>query len=105
MAGPGPAAGDHRRETIVTTFSMEGPPTHVVDEESGPLPGHYEAVFTTEGGKRMRRYLTDKGRAAVLRRLDDGQHEFSEDELRDFTEEPDVEALVARMEHESGEGA
>jgi hypothetical protein len=89
----------------MTEYRLEGTPTSVRDQGSGPLPSHYEAEFTTSEGERVRRYLTDKGRAAVLRRLDDGQRVFSLDEVRDFTVEPDIQALVARMERESGEGA
>jgi hypothetical protein len=89
----------------MTSYRLEGRPTSVRDEDSGPLPSHYVAEFTTTDGQRVRRYLTDKGRAAVLRRIDDGQHVFSPDEVEDFTVEPDIEALVARMERESGEGA
>lgn len=89
----------------MTSYRLEGVPTSVPDEGSGPLPSHYVADFTTSEGERMRRYLTDKGRAAVLRRVDGGQRVFSRDEMQRFTVEPDIDTLVARMEEESGEGA
>ena len=89
----------------MTSYRLEGPPTNVVDERSGPLPSHYVAEFTTSEGERVRRYLTDKGRAAVLRLMDEGQRAFSREEVQELTVEPDIEALVARMERESGEGA
>ena len=89
----------------MTTYRLEGPPTNVDDEGSGPLPSHYVAEFTTPAGERVRRYLTEKGRAAVLRRMDEGQSVFSPDEVEDLTVVPDIEALVDRMERESGEGA
>lgn len=89
----------------MTSYRLEVPPSNVVDEGSGPLPSHYVAEFISSEGERLQRFLTDKGRAAVLRRIDEGQLEFSPDEVQDFTVEPDIEALVAQMERESGEGA
>jgi hypothetical protein len=89
----------------MTSYRFEGPPMNVADEGQGPLPSHYVAELTTSEGERVRRYLTDKGRAAVLRRMDEGQESFSRDEVEEFSVEPDIEALVARMERESGEGA
>jgi hypothetical protein len=80
-------------------------PTHLMDEASDPLPGHYEAVFSTDRGERLYRYLTDKGRAEVLRSLDRGQREFSRQEFLDLTVEPEMDALTARMDREAGEGA
>jgi hypothetical protein len=89
----------------MTSYRFEGPPTNVADDGPAPLPSHYVAELTTSEGERVRRYLTDKGRAAVLRRMDEGQESFSRDEVEEFSVEPDIEALVARMERESGEGA
>ena len=89
----------------MASYRLEGAPTSVDDEGSGPLPSHYVAEFTTASGEGVRRYLTDKGRAAILRRMDGGQLVFSPDEVRDLTVEPDMNALVARMQEESGEGA
>ncbi len=85
----------------MTSYRLEDPPSNVVDEGSGPLPSHYVAEFISSEGQRLQRFLTE----AVLRRMDEGQLEFSPDEVQDFTVEPDIEALVAQMERESGEGA
>ena len=89
----------------VTTYRLEEKPVYVLDESNAPLPGHYEVKLSTKDGDRVRRFLTDKGRAAVLRLMDEGRREISFTELREFTVEPDINALLARMEHESGEGA
>jgi hypothetical protein len=87
----------------MTTYRLDHEPTHVLDEGNGPLPGHYEVEFAAGGG-RMLRYLTDKGRAEVLRRMGEGKREFTEDEVRELTVEPDIDMLVAQMEREAGEG-
>lgn len=87
------------------TYRLEDGPTHVTDPERASLPGHYEAAFRGSDGTVVHRYVTDKGRAWLLHRIDDGGPELSEDELHDRTVEPNIEALVARMEHESGDGA
>jgi hypothetical protein len=87
------------------TYRVEDGPNHVIDDEPAPIPGHYEAVFRASDGTSIRRYLTDKGRAELLVRLDEGDHEFSADELRLFSVVADLDSLVARMEHESGDGA
>ena len=89
----------------MTTYRLDEAPSHRVDAAGERLSGHYEAVFVTDDGERLTRFLTDKGRAAILQRMDEGQSEFSGDELREFTVEPDMEVLLARTEHESGEGA
>jgi hypothetical protein len=89
----------------LTTYRLEDGPTHVPDAGEEPLPGHYRAEFRAPDGSIVHRYLTDKGRAWLLQRIDEGRRELSTDELRDVTVEPDLDALVARMEHESGEGA
>lgn len=89
----------------MTSYRLDGAPANVAHEGSGPLPSHYVAEFITLDGERVRRYLTDKGRAAVLRRMDEGQIVFSSEEVQEFTVAPDIEGLVARMERESGEGA
>lgn len=72
------------------------------DEE---LPGHYEAEFRGSDGAVVRRYLTDKGRAWLLQLVDGGRRDLSPDELRHHTVAPDLDELVAKMEHESGDGA
>jgi hypothetical protein len=76
----------------------------VLDPDDGELPGHYRAEFRATDGSLVQRYLTDKGRARLLRWIDEGGKELSDDLLRDLTVEPDLESLVARMEHESGDG-
>jgi hypothetical protein len=87
------------------TYRLDDGPNHVMDDELDPIPGHYEAIFRASDGTSIRRYLTDKGRAELLVRLDEGDHEFSEDELGLFSVVADLDSLVATMEHESGDGA
>ena len=89
----------------MTTYRLDDAPSHRVDPDGERLSGHYEAVFVTDDGERLRRFLTDKGRAAILRRMDGGQREFSGDEFSEFTVEPEMDALLAQTEHESGEGS
>jgi hypothetical protein len=89
----------------MTTFRIEQEPTFVADAPEAPLPGHHEASFVDQDGGRLRRYLTDKGRAEVLRAIDDGRRALTRDELERHTVQPDLEALVRRMEREAGEGA
>jgi hypothetical protein len=86
-------------------YRIADEPSHVVDGDGTPLSGHYEVEFVTDGGERITRYLTDKGRAALLRRMDGGQRVFSAEEVRDFTTEPDLDELVARTKREAGEGS
>jgi hypothetical protein len=68
------------------------------------LPIHYEAEFETTDGIQIHRYLTDKGRAAMLRRLDEGTRTFSADEIEEMTVPADDDALLERTEREGGEG-
>ncbi len=89
----------------MTVFSLREGPAHVVDDDDAPLPGHYEVEVWTADGEPLRRFLTDKGRAEVLRLMDEGARELSEEELHDLTTEPNLAALVARMGREAGEGA
>lgn len=91
-------------DEVLTTFRLDREPRHVLDGDDAPLPGHYEAEFETDDGGRTLRFLTDKGRTAVLRLLAEGKHEFSDEDLREHTVEPDLDELVARMVDESGEG-
>ena len=86
-------------------YRLEDGPRHVLDGRNDPLPGHYEATFRASGGGTVHRYLTDKGRAWLLVRIDEDDQEFSDEEVASFTVEPDIDALIARMEHESGDGA
>ena len=79
-------------------------PVHVLDDDDAPIPGHYELDVVSPDGERRRRYLTDKGRAEVLRLLDEGTDEVSAEELDDLTVEPDLGTLLARMDREAGEG-
>ena len=88
-----------------STYRLPAEPSHVLDPEDAPVPGHYEATFLTEEGEETRRYLTDKGRTAVLRMLAAGTDRFTREELEEHTVEPDLGELVARMDAESGEGA
>lgn len=84
---------------------MEGP-SHARHDGSSLLSGFYRAEFVrTPDGQRLTRYLTDKGRAKMLHRVDRGQHEFSEEELEEMTVAPDIEVLEARYDAEAGEGA
>jgi hypothetical protein len=89
----------------MTTYRIEIEPAFVEDGDGAPLPGHYEAEFTTERGERVRRFLTDKGRAEVLRAMELGPASLSADELDEHTVEPDLDALVRRMSIEGGVGA
>jgi hypothetical protein len=89
----------------VTTYRLDAEPRHVVDGADAPVPGHYEAEFVADGGERVLRFLTDKGRTTVLRILDEGSDRFSEEDLREHTVEADLNELVARMAAESGEGS
>jgi hypothetical protein len=89
----------------VTTYRLDAGPTHVLDDGDEPLPGHYVAEFRTPDGSVVRRFMTDKGRAWLLQRMDEGRRELSGDELDDVTVPPDLDALVAKMAHESGDGA
>ena len=87
------------------TFTIREGPSHVAHEGAGMLSGFYRAEFVNENGEWLPRYLTDKGRAELLRRVDDGQREFSETELEEMTVAPNLEALEARTDREAGEGA
>lgn len=77
----------------------------MIDGDDEPLPGHYRAEFRSADGSIVPRYLTDKGRAWLLQRIDEGRLELSDEELHEITVAPDIDALVAKMEHESGDGA
>ncbi len=77
----------------------------MLDEGSQPLPGHYQAEFRASDGSLVLRFLTDKGRAWLLHHVDDGGGDLSSDDLHRSTVEPDLDALVAQMGRESGDGA
>jgi hypothetical protein len=86
-------------------YRLPNEPSHVVDDDDAPLPGHYEATFVTDDGRELVRFLTDKGRTTVLRILDAGTDRFTDDDLETLTVEQDLSVLVERMAAESGEGA
>ena len=44
-------------------------------------------------------------RAEILRRLDEGLYDITQDELDDLTVVPDMDALLERMGREAGDGA
>jgi hypothetical protein len=87
-----------------SVYDLLDGPDHVLDSEDSPLPGHYEAVFSTRGD-RVVRFLTDKGRAELLRLLDSGQRTFTLDELERLTTPPSMSDLLATMDREGAEGA
>ena len=86
------------------TYRIDEEP-RFVREDDGPLPGHYEAVFVRDDGERIERFLTDKGRAEILRALEQGPAELTEDEYEAHSVEPALDALLERMDSEGGEGA
>lgn len=89
----------------MTAFGLREGPFHVLDDHDAQLPGHYEIEVWPPNGEPRRRFLTDKGRAEMLRLMDDGRREISDEELHDLTTEPDLASLLARMDREAGEGA
>ena len=80
-------------------------PFHVRNAEGAPIPGHYELDVEVDDGRTLRRFATDKGRAEILRRLDEGLYDITQDELDDLTVVPDMDALLERMGREAGDGA
>ena len=80
-------------------------PVHVRNAEHAPIPGHYELDIEVNDGPTLRRFVTDKGRAEILRRLDEGLPDITQDELDDLTVEPDMDVLLERMGREAGDGA
>ena len=85
-------------------YALEGELRFVRDGDSSPLPGHYEATFRTDEGAAVDRYVTDKGRAALLRMFDEGRRVLDEQEFNEFTIEPTLEHLLSVTEAEGGEG-
>ena len=73
--------------------------------ERAPIPGHYELDVEVDDGRTLRRFATDKGRAGILQRLDEGLYDATQDEFDDLTVVPDMGALLERMGREAGEGA
>jgi hypothetical protein len=86
-------------------YVLTGGPKLVVDDKEAPLPGHYEAVFSTGSGSASVRYLTDKGYAELLRLVDAGRRSFTPEQLEWLSTPPTFEDLLATMQAESGEGA
>lgn len=80
-------------------------PRHVTHQDRTELPGHYEATFETAAGERVDRFMTDKGRAELLRLVDAGQEAFTGEEMAWLTTEASLEALLASMAGEGAEGA
>ena len=70
-----------------------------------PIPGHTSSTVEVDDGRTLRRFATDKGRAEILRRLDEGLDDVTQDEFDDLTVLPDMDALLERMGREAGEGA
>jgi hypothetical protein len=88
----------------MATFRLTQP-FHVRNAEHDPIPGHYELEVQGDDGRTLRRFATDKGRAEILRRLDEGRPDITQDELDELTVVPDMNALVEQMGHEAGDGA
>ena len=80
-------------------------PRHVTHDDRSELPGHHEATFAPWDGEPFDRYLTDKGRAELLRSVDAGQRAFTSEELEWLTTEPTMEALLTSMAEQGAEGA
>lgn len=85
-------------------FRLLDGPRHAAHDDRSELSGHYEATFATTDGEQLDRYLTDKGRAELLRLIDAGQHAFTSEELEWLTTEPTMPALLASMAGEGAEG-
>lgn len=88
----------------MTMFRL-GQPVHVRNADDAPIPGHYELEVRSDTGEALRRFVTDKGRAEILRRLDDGRPDVTAEEVDELTVEPDLGVLLDRMDREAGEGA
>jgi hypothetical protein len=86
-------------------YTLDEGPNYVRDQGPSLLTGFYSAEFVTDEGKRLTRYLTDKGRAEVLRRSEAGQRQFSQEELDELTVDPEFQAVETRFVAEAGEGA
>jgi hypothetical protein len=88
----------------MVTFRLTQP-IHVRNADDAPIPGHYELDVEVDDGRVLRRFATDKGRAEILRRLDAGDPDITQNQLDELTVVPDMNALVDRMGHEAGDGA
>ncbi len=86
-------------------YELEDGPRFIQDDDGAPLPGHYEATFRADDGGVVKRYVTDKGRAWLLRMVDAGRSTLSEQEFVDLTTPPTLDDLLAAFDAEGGEGA
>ena len=86
-------------------FELVEGPEHVLASDDAALPGYYRAVFVSDAGDRLERFLTDSGYGAVLRRREDPDPMMSLEEFRDWTVSPNLVALEARYHAEAGQGA
>ena len=86
-------------------YELVDGPRFIEDDDDAPLPGHYEATFRTDDGGVVERYVTDKGRASLLRMVDAGRTTLTEQEFIDLTTPPTLDDLLAPVEAEAGEGA
>ena len=89
----------------MTDYRIADEPQFVRHGADAPVSGHYEAVFVRDDGERVRRFLTDKGRAEILRAMESGPAELSVETFERCSVEPTMEALLGRMDREAGEGA
>lgn len=96
--------GDSATSDDGASYRLIDGPRHVAHEDRSELPGHHEATFATAADERFDRYLTDKGRAELLRLIDAGQHTFTLEEVDWLTTEPTMPALLTSMAGEGAEG-
>ena len=86
-------------------FRLITGPEHLLAPERSALTGYYRVVFSSDAGETLERYLTDAGRAEILRRRGDGDPTLSSKEYRQWTVVPNMVALEARYHAEAGQGA
>jgi len=86
-------------------FRLLAGPEHVLAPERSALAGYYRAVFSSDDGETLERYLTDAGHAEILRRQGAGDLTLSSEEFRQWTVAPDMVALESRYHAEAGQGA
>lgn len=83
---------------------LDGPTAVRQDGGDEDVPLRYQAHFIDPEGSTSLRFLTDKGRAALLRALDAGRESFSVDEFEEMTVPSDLTLLRTRITKEGGEG-
>jgi hypothetical protein len=88
----------------MSEYAIAEGPSFVADGDEARLSGHYEVRLTTGGAAAVTRYLTDKGRAEVLRIME-SRRSLTASEFEEHTVEADLGVLLARMDREGGEGA